>query len=53
VAAFVQALLNKDLYEPQGVAVALHWLNALLALDQCELDEVTVNDTLPLADKVS
>jgi hypothetical protein len=42
----VQALRNEDLYKPPGVAETMDWLNALLALDQRELDETTVNDTL-------
>jgi MoxR-like ATPase len=46
VVAFVQALRNEDLYKPPGVAETMDWLNALLALDQRELDETTVNDTL-------
>jgi MoxR-like ATPase len=46
VVAFVQALRNEDLYKPPGVAETMDWLNALLALDQRELDEATVNDTL-------
>ena len=46
VVAFVQALRKEDLYKPPGVAETMDWLNALLALDQRELDENTVNDTL-------
>jgi len=46
VVAFVQALRNEDLYKPPGVAETMDWLNALLALDQRELDETMVNDTL-------
>ena len=46
VVAFVQALRNEDLYKPPGVAETIDWLNVLLALDQRELDETTVNDTL-------
>jgi len=46
VVAFVQALRNEDLYKPPGVAETIDWLNVLLALEQRELDETTVNDTL-------
>lgn len=46
VVAFVQALRNEDLYKPPGIAETIDWLNVLLALDQRELDETTVNDTL-------
>jgi MoxR-like ATPase len=46
VVAFVQALRNEDLFKPPGVAETMDWLNAMLALDQRELDEDTVNDTL-------
>ena len=46
VVAFVQALRNEDLYKPPGVAETIDWLNVLLALDQRELDETIVNDTL-------
>ena len=46
VVTFVQALRNEDLFKPPGVAETIDWLNVLLALDQRELDETTVNDTL-------
>jgi MoxR-like ATPase len=46
VVAFVQALRNEDLFKPPGVAETMDWLTALLALDQRELDEATVNETL-------
>jgi MoxR-like ATPase len=46
VVAFVQAVRNEDLFKPPGVAETMDWLNALVALDQRELDETTVNDTL-------
>jgi MoxR-like ATPase len=46
VVAFVQDLRNTDLYKRPGVAETIDWLNALVALDQRELDEETVNDTL-------
>jgi MoxR-like ATPase len=46
VAAFVHELRREDLYKLPGVAETIDWLNALIALDQRELDEETVNDTL-------
>jgi MoxR-like ATPase len=46
VVTFVQDLRDTDLYKRPGVAETIDWLNALVALDQRELDEETVNDTL-------
>lgn len=46
VVMFVQDLRDTDLYKRPGVAETIDWLNALVALDQRELDEGTVNDTL-------
>jgi MoxR-like ATPase len=46
VVEFVHELRKEDLYKLPGVAETIDWLNALVALDQRELDEETVNDTL-------
>jgi MoxR-like ATPase len=46
VVAFVQALRDEDLYKVPGVAETLDWLQALVALDQQELSEEIVSDTL-------
>ncbi len=43
---FVQQLRQLDLYKVPGVAETLDWANALVALDQYDLDASTVNDTL-------
>lgn len=42
----VQQLRNLDLFKPPGIAETLDWAQALLAMDQQELDEQTVNATL-------
>jgi MoxR-like ATPase len=46
VCAFVQELRNADLFKAPGVAETLDWLSSLLALDQMELVEGPVRDTL-------
>lgn len=46
VVAFVQALRQEDLYKLPGVAETLDWMAALVALDQEDLTEQVVNDTL-------
>ncbi|MDQ4078875.1 MAG: MoxR family ATPase [Chloroflexota bacterium] len=43
---FVQSLRELDLYKVPGVAETLDWANALVALDQYDLTEPIVNDTL-------
>ncbi len=46
VVAFVQALRREDLYKLPGVSETLDWLAALVALDQADLSEETIHDTL-------
>jgi len=46
VVAFVQELRQEDLYKLPGVAETLDWVAALVALDQEDLTEEIVNDTL-------
>ena len=46
VVAFVQELRRTELYKLPGVAETLDWINALVALDQEELHEEVVNETL-------
>ena len=46
VVAFVQDLRREDLYKLPGVAETLDWIAALVALDQEDLSEEIVNDTL-------
>ncbi|MBI3959428.1 MAG: MoxR family ATPase [Chloroflexi bacterium] len=46
VVAFVQELRQAELYKLPGVAETLDWINALVALDQEELAEEVVNETL-------
>ncbi len=46
VVAFVQRLRGMDLFKAPGVAEAIDWTRALLALDAIALDPETVNDTL-------
>lgn len=46
VCAFVQELRGSDLFKAPGVAETLDWLSSLLALDQVELVEGSVRDTL-------
>lgn len=46
VVGFVQEVRKMDLYKLPGVAETLDWANALVALDQRDLDERVVEDTL-------
>ncbi len=46
IVSAVQGLRQVDLFKPPGVAETLDWARALLAMDQQELDEGAVNDTL-------
>jgi MoxR-like ATPase len=46
VVSVVQDLRQVDLFKPPGVAETLDWARALLAVDQQELDEQAINDTL-------
>ena len=46
VVAFVQELRREDLYKLPGVAETLDWMAALVALDQEDLTEELINDTL-------
>ena len=46
VVTFVQELRRQELYKLPGVAETLDWITALVALDQEELTEELVNDTL-------
>jgi MoxR-like ATPase len=46
IVSAVQGLRQVDLFKPPGVAETLDWARALLAMDQQELDEQAVNDTL-------
>ena len=46
VVKFVQELRRVELYKLPGVAETLDWSAALVALDQKDLSESTVNDTL-------
>jgi MoxR-like ATPase len=46
VCAFVQELRGVDLFKAPGVAETLDWLSSLLALNQLELVEGTVRETL-------
>jgi MoxR-like ATPase len=46
VCAFTRELRNSELYKAPGVAETLDWLSSLLALDQRELVEGPVRDTL-------
>ncbi len=46
VVGFMQGLRGVDLYKVPGVAETLDWTRALVALDQHELDDAVVNDTL-------
>ncbi|MBI4786256.1 MAG: MoxR family ATPase [Chloroflexi bacterium] len=46
VVRFVQELRRMDLYKLPGVAETLDWSAALVALDEKDLSEGTVNDTL-------
>lgn len=46
VVTFVQTLRQEDLYKLPGVAETLDWVSALVALDQEELTESVVDETL-------
>lgn len=46
VVEFVQTLRKEDLYKLPGVAETLDWVSALIMLDQEELTERIVNETL-------
>ncbi len=46
VVAFVQELRRVDLYKVPGVAETLDWVTALVALDQTDLRQEMVDDTL-------
>ncbi len=46
VVRFVQELRRADLYKLPGVAETLDWSSALVALDENDLSESVVNDTL-------
>ncbi len=46
VVAFIQALRQEDLYKMPGIAETLDWLNALVALDQEDLSDEVIHDTL-------
>jgi MoxR-like ATPase len=46
VCAFVRELRSADLFKAPGVAETLDWISSLLALDQLELVEGPVRDTL-------
>lgn len=46
VVEFVQTLRQEDLYKLPGVAETLDWVSALVALDQEELTESIVDETL-------
>lgn len=46
VCAFVRELRNTDLFKAPGVAETLDWISSLLALNQMELVEGPVRDTL-------
>jgi len=46
VVGFVQTLRGLDLYKAPGVAETLDWAQALVELNQLELDPTTINDTL-------
>ncbi len=46
IVAFVQKLRSLDLFKVPGVAESIDWTQALMALDQIELDPETVDSTL-------
>ncbi len=46
VAQFVQELRGADLHKMAGISETLDWIAALVALDQQQLDESVVEDTL-------
>ena len=46
VCAFVRELRSADLFKVHGIAETLDWISSLLALNQMELVEGPVRDTL-------
>jgi MoxR-like ATPase len=46
VTAFVQELRGADLHKMAGISETLDWVAALVALDQRQLDEIVVEETL-------
>ncbi len=46
VTAFIQELRDEDLYKIPGIAETIDWVTALVALDQTELDENVIDETL-------
>ncbi len=46
VAAFVQELRQVELYKAVGISESLDWVAALVALNDVELDAVTIDRTL-------
>jgi MoxR-like ATPase len=46
VCAFVRELRSVDLFKAPGIAETLDWISSLLALNQMELVEGSVRDTL-------
>jgi MoxR-like ATPase len=46
IVSATQGLRQVDLFKAPGVAETLDWANALLAMDQSELNEAAVDDTL-------
>jgi MoxR-like ATPase len=46
IVSAVQGLRQADLFKPPGVAETLDWARALLAMDQAELDETSLDATL-------
>lgn len=46
VVSFTQGLRQEDLYKKPGVAETLDWITSLVALDQQELGENVIEDTL-------
>ena len=46
VVSFIQGLRQEDLYKKPGVAETLDWIASLVALDQQELGENVIEDTL-------
>lgn len=46
VTRFIQELRQEDLYKTPGVAESLDWITALVALDQTELSEAIVSETV-------
>ena len=46
IVSAVQKLREAELFKPPGIAETLDWGNAVLAMDQIELDEQTLHSTL-------